>query len=840
MAERYKIITERHTIADLTRATLVQLSTGVDFSPWRFLYTDGASILTELALGAQYTVLQSGGASAAPSFGLLTNSNIAASGVANVAWNKLAAGTASAALRTGAAGYPEVVPVNATATNKFLRQVSSGAPSFETLSASDIPALSYAPAWSGLTVGSILYASAATTVGEITAVAAGRFLVSNGAGTAPFYEDSAKILWTTATSDLTIAGNYKLPTTTTTAGALYIGTNPFLHAYGTSNTFLGESAGNRTLSGAIANTGLGAAALQKITSGDYNVSVGMYAGYWLQQGSLNVDIGYGAGNTYQISYPNSNSKLHISSYTGGNERCLINGDFATGGLSLGSYAYTFVAPPANGLIVADDVGVGTSAPTTRLHIYDEKAANTEVMDVLTIDRGVTGAGVGASGLGAGIALRLETDSAATMHEAGRINAVWEDATNGYEASKLDFGVVSGGTPATRMSLSSAGTLLVGDSAPATPGRICASLADTTGVIVDIMTFVRRSSAAPSSNFGAIVPFYLDDDTHTLACSCAFGTRWEDPSHASPKGSFTIYTNDGTGASDSLTINADKTLTIAGKYTLPATDAPNDGDVLTGHHDGTVTWETPTGGSGGDADTLDTYHAAAFGLLASANAWTAAQTVSIADATTNTVLDALTIDRGVSGAGVGAANLGVGVPLRLENASGTVTEAARINAIWTDATNTTENGELSLWVKNDGTARKLIRTTATGKYYDWIFAANAHDDEFAWSFETNGIRRFQCDVSGTNGAAFRIVPRTDAGAWKTPAVFITRSNGYVGILNYGPSYPLHVTGDINSTTGYRTNGTPGLSATYNVAGTAGSGTLKTMTFSGGILTGVTTW
>jgi hypothetical protein len=43
--------------------------------------------------------------------------------------------------------------VNAAATNKFLRQVSSGAPSFQTLVAGDIPALSYVKTDGNSTVG---------------------------------------------------------------------------------------------------------------------------------------------------------------------------------------------------------------------------------------------------------------------------------------------------------------------------------------------------------------------------------------------------------------------------------------------------------------------------------------------------------------------------------------------------------------------------------------------------------------------------------------------------------------------------------------------------------------
>jgi hypothetical protein len=304
MAERYKIITSRHTIADLATTTLTQLSTVVDFDAWKSLYTNGSSVLTELSLGAQYTVFQSGGATSAPSWGLITNNNVAASGAANIAWDKLAASTVNAALRTGATGYPEVVPVNATASNKFLRQVSSGAPSFEALSASDIPALSYAPSWSGLTVGSILYASAATTVGEIAAVTAGRFLVSNGTATVPYYPAGADLFWD--------EGNNRL-------------------------------------------------------------------------------------------------------------------------------------------------GIGTSAPSTRLHLYSEDATTNNVLDVLTIDRGVTG-GVGSTGIGSGIVMRLENGKVGggVMTEVARLETVMTTVTDGAEYSEINFKRRYNGSMETLLSIGSEG------------------------------------------------------------------------------------------------------------------------------------------------------------------------------------------------------------------------------------------------------------------------------------------------------------------------------------------------------------------------------------------------
>jgi hypothetical protein len=132
------------------------LSTVVDFDAWKSLYTNGSSVLTELSLGAQYTVFQSGGATSAPSWGLITNDNVAASGTANIAWNKLNASASHyAGMATDASGYPVAVPGETSNTRKFLRSVgvagAATAPAWDTLTSTDLPAHEHA--WGDITSG---------------------------------------------------------------------------------------------------------------------------------------------------------------------------------------------------------------------------------------------------------------------------------------------------------------------------------------------------------------------------------------------------------------------------------------------------------------------------------------------------------------------------------------------------------------------------------------------------------------------------------------------------------------------------------------------------------------
>jgi hypothetical protein len=57
------------------------------------------------------------------------------------------------------------------------------------------------------------------------------------------------------------------------AGVLYLGSNRFMHTFGSDNTFLGENSGNFTLSGAL-NTGVGSLSLSLLTTGSTNSAFG--------------------------------------------------------------------------------------------------------------------------------------------------------------------------------------------------------------------------------------------------------------------------------------------------------------------------------------------------------------------------------------------------------------------------------------------------------------------------------------------------------------------------------------------------------------------------------------
>lgn len=83
-----------------------------------------------------------------------------------------------------------------------------------------------------------------------------------------------------------------------TTGVIYLNNFRFMHNYGDNNTFLGQSAGNfsLTVGTANANTGLGNGSLESLTTGDENLGCGNAALANLTSGTNNCAVGDGALN----------------------------------------------------------------------------------------------------------------------------------------------------------------------------------------------------------------------------------------------------------------------------------------------------------------------------------------------------------------------------------------------------------------------------------------------------------------------------------------------------------------------------------------------------------------
>ncbi|MEX1997846.1 MAG: hypothetical protein WEA04_04205, partial [Candidatus Andersenbacteria bacterium] len=89
------------------------------------------------------------------------------------------------------------------------------------------------------------------------------------------------------------------------------------------------------------------------------------------------------------------------------------------------------------------VGIGVTAPSTRLHVSNGTTTS-DVLEIIRIGRTDTDS-VGAAGLGSAIGFTLEDSSGATGQQAARLDVVWSDATNASEDATFDFNVMQAGT-----------------------------------------------------------------------------------------------------------------------------------------------------------------------------------------------------------------------------------------------------------------------------------------------------------------------------------------------------------------------------------------------------------
>jgi hypothetical protein len=98
----------------------------------------------------------------------------------------------------------------------------------------------------------------------------------------------------TMTGNLTLsAGNLNLDLSSASAGNIYKGGSLFIHNSGSSNTFIGEDAGNLTMTGS-SNTAGGMRALYNNTTGSFNTAVGRFTLFSNSIGASNTASGFSA------------------------------------------------------------------------------------------------------------------------------------------------------------------------------------------------------------------------------------------------------------------------------------------------------------------------------------------------------------------------------------------------------------------------------------------------------------------------------------------------------------------------------------------------------------------
>lgn len=190
-----------------------------------------------------------------------------------------------------------------------------------------------------------------------------------------------------------------------TTGTLLLNSVPFLHNFGgtgggggaSSNIFLGESAGNDTLSTGTANIGIGSAALINLDTGTDNICIGELAGLDVVAGTDNIYIGNFAGGADGIQNVavGGGGALGGPSTTNGN---VVVG-YAAGGtltnddnIAIGFEALDGVGDCSTTIAIGVSAGNGLAGATTTSNIMINNAGvNT---DNNTIRIGTQGSGTG--------------------------------------------------------------------------------------------------------------------------------------------------------------------------------------------------------------------------------------------------------------------------------------------------------------------------------------------------------------------------------------------------------------------------------------------------------------
>jgi hypothetical protein len=136
--------------------------------------------------------------------------------------------------------------------------------------------------------------------------------------------------------DVDVPGNLTIRDSSATVGNVLKEGVPFIHNFGTDNTFIGKNAGNLTLSpdpvdGALSNTAVGVSALLSLTTGAGNTASGAFA---LR------DNTEGRANTASGARALLNNTTGVGNTASGNQALLLN---TTGGENTGSGANALIA-----------------------------------------------------------------------------------------------------------------------------------------------------------------------------------------------------------------------------------------------------------------------------------------------------------------------------------------------------------------------------------------------------------------------------------------------------------------------------------------------------------------
>jgi len=172
-----------------------------------------------------------------------------------------------------------------------------------------------------------------------------------------------------------IGGNLALPNTNMagSAGVVTLGGAPFLHNFGTNNTFVGASAGNTSITGGR-NTGVGSSALTSNTAGASNSAFGSGALFLNTTGSLNSAFGDGAlfsntgGGNSAFGFQALNANTTGTSNSALGDSALLNLTSGSGNIAIGGLAGNKLTSGTNNIYIGSGGpgSLGSESNTIRI------------------------------------------------------------------------------------------------------------------------------------------------------------------------------------------------------------------------------------------------------------------------------------------------------------------------------------------------------------------------------------------------------------------------------------------------------------------------------------------
>jgi hypothetical protein len=204
-----------------------------------------------------------------------------------------------------------------------------------------------------------------------------------------------------------LSGNLDLPNTSASVGIITLGGVPFLHNFGTLDTFVGSQAGNTSMTG-MGNSAFGTWALSGNTTGNWNSAFGIRALQNNSTGELNSAVGVAALSSNTTGFQNS-----------------AFGNAALRDSTTGSYNSAF----GMSALQSSTTGSNNSAFGSYALFNNSTGDNNSAVGLRALSENTTGSANSAFGNGA-----LQANTAGEGNSAVGAVALWSNTTASYNSA----------------------------------------------------------------------------------------------------------------------------------------------------------------------------------------------------------------------------------------------------------------------------------------------------------------------------------------------------------------------------------------------------------------------